>query len=79
MPSEVHTREEFIEFIRNTAAEVADKPENFENLRTHDYLFAAAAWTVDMDGYFGNLGLPMPTNQNWNFIATILAAALHYE
>ncbi|WP_043826653.1 DUF7660 family protein [Rhodococcus opacus] len=78
-PSGVQTREEFIEFIRNLAAEVASRGEEFENLTTHDYLSAAAAWTEDMDGYFGNLGLSMPRNENWSFIATILTAALRYE
>ncbi|MEN0133861.1 MAG: hypothetical protein AAGC80_01865 [Rhodococcus sp. (in: high G+C Gram-positive bacteria)] len=79
MPSGVHTREEFIVFLRNLATEVAGREDEFENLETRDYLSAAAAWTEDMDGYFGNLGLSIPTNQNWNFFATLLTAALRYE
>lgn len=78
-PTEVHTREDFIEFILKLSAEVASSPEEFENLDTSDYLSAAAEWTADMDGYFTNVGLPIPLNQNWTFIATILAAALPYE
>lgn len=31
------------------------------------------------DGYFDNLGLPLPINPNWSFIATIPTAALRYE
>lgn len=33
----------------------------------------------DMDGYYSNIGKGVPTDINWNFIATLLYAGSIYE
>lgn len=79
MPKDIQNREDFIQFIRNLSDDVAQSPDNYENLTTSDLLSSAAAWTEDMDGYFSNLGLSTPPVANWDLIAAIFIAALNYE
>jgi hypothetical protein len=54
-------------------------PEGWENPSLERFLDAVAAWTHDMDGYYQNLGQPMPGDVEWGVFAQILLAARIYE
>jgi hypothetical protein len=56
-----------------------NNPGEWENKTLPDYLESMASWTEDMDGYYQNMGLPMPENINWKVFANILVAAKMYE
>jgi hypothetical protein len=50
----------------------------WENRTLEQYLEALRAWLNDCDGYYENLGRPVPDN-GWEIIADALQAARSYE
>lgn len=72
-------RDEFVKIVGEIAATLGSDPDIWENTTVHDYLSAMAAWVEDMDGYFENLGDPVPTHPTWELFAQILQAARVYE
>ncbi len=75
----VRTREDFIAFVESLARDVERGACDWENADLPSFLNAMAAWVQDMDGYYKNLGEPMPDPPTWMTFAQILSAALVYE
>ncbi len=78
-PDSIKTRDEFVNFVECLARDLATNPAQWENARLGDFLEAVAAWTNDMDGYYANNQLPIPSVPTWATFAQILLAAKHYE
>lgn len=76
---EINSREDFVSFVELLFSNLKNNPEEWENKTLPDYLESMASWTEDMDGYYQNMGLPMPENINWKVFANILIAAKMYE
>ena len=76
---QIQSREEFIAFVRDLSKDFRDNNVTWENDTLERYLDALAAWTEDMDGYYGNRGEVAPVGINWKFIAQLLLAAKVYE
>jgi hypothetical protein len=75
----IRTREDFVAFAESLARDVEHRADDWENLEVHSFLAAIAHWVDDMDGYFSNVGEPLPDQPTWKTFAQILAAALVYE
>lgn len=68
----IHSREDFVEFVRALSKDFENNPADWENDNIGRYLDALAAWTHDMEGYYKNRGEAPPTDVNWKFIAQLL-------
>ncbi|MET8030045.1 DUF7660 family protein [Streptomyces avermitilis] len=75
----VTTRADLVSYINLLAQEAQAPSCGWENPSLDRYLEALAAWTDDMDGYFGNRGEPVPDRPDWSLIAGMLRAACFYE
>lgn len=77
--SKISTKDEFIAFIEQLKNDKLEKPEEWENSDIQSYLTGISSWVDDMDGYYKNLGKNIPSNINWNFIATLFYVGKIYE
>lgn len=75
----IKTREDFIAFVALLREDWQQRGDEWENPTLDRYFEAMGAWVSDMDGYYKNSGKPMPTNIDWEFIASVLMAASMYE
>ncbi|WP_216892160.1 DUF7660 family protein [Nocardia alni] len=79
-PAEVHDRSEFVVYVHRLAEAVSHSPGDYENIRSGDFLEAAAAWVNDADDFIHSAESEERSERiNWPFIATLLTAALVYE
>jgi len=76
---QIRTRQDFVGFLGALIHDLKTNPQDWENPGLDRYLDAAMSWTEDMDGYYMNIGEPMPQDINWKVFAEILAAAVIYE
>ena len=72
MLGKIRSREDFLEFMSSYITTIQDA-----NLKY--YLEALTAWAADMDGYYNNSEKEVPTDINWDFIATLLYSGSIYE
>ncbi|BCW35138.1 hypothetical protein StoSoilA2_11940 [Arthrobacter sp. StoSoilA2] len=84
MPSELNldpnlSRQDLADFIDQFRLSLRQDPGSWENGDLESFLEALSAWTRDMDGYFANLGEPVPDVPSWRLIAQMLLAARVYE
>jgi hypothetical protein len=75
----IRTREEFVAFVELLARDVEQRAGDWENVDLPSFLAAVAQWVDDMDGYFRNVGEPVPDQPTWKTLAQMLSAALVYE
>ena len=75
----ISTKDEFIAFIEKLKNDKLEKPDEWENSDIQSYLTGILSWAEDMDGYYKNLGKNIPSNINWNFIATLFYVGKIYE
>lgn len=75
----VNSKEDFLHFLNDLIQDKISKPTEWENKSIEDYLSSLEAWISDMEGYYSNLKIEMPTKIDWNFIATILYVGKIYE
>jgi hypothetical protein len=79
MNNQVNNKEDFINLIDSLVQNLKTNPSEWENNTLESYLEAIKAWTEDMEGYYANNSLKMPTNVNWQVFSDILSAAKVYE
>lgn len=72
MLGKIKNRDDFIEFMRLYILKIHDSA-------VRDYLDSLVAWSEDMDGYYNNIGIEVPTDINWDFVATLLYVGSIYE
>lgn len=75
----VASRIEFVNFVNDLRNDLLSHPEQWENNTLDRFLEALAGWTQDMDGYYINHELPVPTSPSWKVLAEILLASKYYE
>lgn len=73
------TKEDFIHFMKKLKEDNQVNEEEWENKKIHLYLESISSWVEDMDGYYNNMGIDMPTDINWQFIATLFYVGKIYE
>ena len=76
---EIRTRLDLAKFAEVLSAEASDNLEKWKNRDLSSFLEAMAAWIEDMDGYYQNMGKPVPEEATWMIFAQILRAATIYE
>ena len=77
--SKIHTREEFVEFLNLMINDEQINSEEWNDKSITEYLEGIASWVEDMDGYYKNMNLQIPTNIDWKFIATLMYVGKIYE
>lgn len=75
----IKTKEDFINFVHSLQEDLNNKPGEWGNHTLDSYLSGIASWTKDMNGYYVNIGKPVPEDINWAVFADILKAASIYE
>lgn len=75
----VDSRDDFVEFIGALRHDLSARPEDWQNPTLDGFLEALAAWVQDMDGYYRNNRLPVPSTPNWKNVAEMMLAAKYYE
>ncbi|HTF53530.1 MAG TPA: hypothetical protein VK735_39310 [Pseudonocardia sp.] len=73
------SRTELTRFIDQLADSFVEESETWENDSLERFLRAWAVWLFEMDGYFKNIGQPVPESPSWQLIAQMLLAARVYE
>lgn len=72
MVDTVGSREEFAKFVAELRQNLIAHPEQWENRRLEDFLYAVESWVEDMDGYYLNHNLPVPVTPTWKTLAEVL-------
>ncbi len=75
----IATRDDLANFIGELLQDLKNNPAEWENADLASYLEAMSAWVKDMDGYFQNLGKPVPEKPDWKLFGDVLYAAKVYE
>ena len=61
------SREDLIAVVNALRSDLEHNPEAWENSDLSSFLEALARWVEDMDGYYQNMGQPVPSNP-WHLI-----------
>ena len=77
--NDVNSKEDFMNFLTQLRLDKQQKSEELENDEITSYLEVICSWVVDMEGYFDNMHIEMPTDFDWSFIATLFYAGKIYE
>src|SRR5262245_28641445 len=72
-------REDLAEFVDALLHDLEENGSRWENSSLEDFLEALAAYIVDLDGYFRNIGESVPDQPSWKLVGGILLAASMYE
>ena len=75
----VQSRADFLAVVQTLLRDLQDRPEEWANADLSSFLEAVGAWIEDMDGYYQNLGRPVPGQPTWQVLAEMLLAAKVYE
>lgn len=75
----IKNKADFVRFVKMLADDLKNNPERWSNMTLPVFLEAIAGWVEDMDGYYTNKGLSVPSNVDWKVFAEILSAAKVYE
>ena len=75
----IKSKEELIDFLDFLSKDRSKNKEEWQNNTIEDYLAAIGSWIEDMEGYYENMNLPIPDNENWSFIAILLYVGKIYE
>lgn len=79
MKPTVVTREDFIKLLLLMSADFKENTSSWENRDISSFLESMASWIEDMDGFYLNQNLPLPTNISWSTFADMMLAAKVYE
>jgi len=75
----ISTREELVQVLKQLSADYINNRKSLENDTLPSFLSALAGWVEDMDGFYLNRGLPVPTAPEWKTFAYMLMGARCYE
>ena len=79
MIENVKSKEDFISFINKLSEDNQINNDEWENKDILSYLEGISSWVEDMDEYYKNMKLDVPTNVDWKFIATLFYVGKIYE
>ena len=77
--SSIRSRGEFLSFLTALRNDLSANPESWQNVTLESFLEALQAWVNDMDGYYTNIGKPVPQVPDWQVVAEMLMASRVYE
>ena len=73
------SKEDFSQFVGYLLEDLQTDRSAWENNTLETYLSGIKNWTEDMNGYYINMGQPIPEKVDWRVFAAILVAAIMYE
>lgn len=79
MIMQIQSHNDLATFIESLRQDFIDNPQNWENRDLSSFLEAMSAWVSDADGYYQNVGQPLPNAEVWRTVASILYASKIYE
>lgn len=79
MINEVNSKEDFMSFLSKLRLDREEKCDEWENTEITSYLEGICSWVDDMEGYFANMHIEMPSNIDWRFIAMLFYVGKIYE
>lgn len=77
--SAIKSKKDFLHFLDLLIKDFEEHREQWTNTDIRSYFEAMQSWVEDMDGYYENFNLPIPTDIPWHNFADILLAAKVYE
>lgn len=77
--SAIKSKEDFMDFLVKLRNDKEDRSEEWENKELISYFDGICSWVDDMEGYFQNMHMDMPTNIDWGFIAVLFYVGKIYE
>ncbi|TPN87380.1 DUF7660 family protein [Aquimarina algicola] len=75
----IKTKEDFLNFLDRYIQSFREEKESWENSSIDTFLEGMHGWVDDMEGYYENMGLPIPEHIDWKIFADILYASKMYE
>lgn len=75
----VATKQDLANFVGALRKDLESQSGNWENPTLERFLEAMQAWIEDSDGYYLNMGQPVPLEPKWRTFAEILIASRVYE
>ena len=75
----VISRDDFVNFVIALSEDFRVNPKEWQNRTLDAFLESLSAWVQDMDGYYENNHMPIPTTPDWKNLAEMLLAAKYYE
>jgi hypothetical protein len=75
----IKSKAEFIDFISILSEDSVNNKDEWKNNTVKDYLTSISSWVEDMEGYYINNNLQIPSDENWSFIATLFYVGKIYE
>lgn len=75
----IRSKEDFTYFLSQLINDYTNNNKEWENKNIGDFISAMKSWVEDMEGYYKNNHLDVPTNIDWNFFANVLFASRIYE
>ena len=79
MIENVNSKKDFIDFINALSDDNKTNIDEWENTDILSYLEGISSWIEDMNGYYKNMNLDVPTDIDWKFIATLFYVGKIYE
>lgn len=76
---DINTRTDFVEFVRALSKDYKQNKAEWENDDIGSFLEALAAWVEDIEGYYSNQGLTVPSCIDWKLVANMLMSGKIYE
>jgi hypothetical protein len=77
--AEVSSRQDLARFVELLRDDLRDHRDEWENDTLERYLDALAACIEHLDGYFQNVGMPIPEDVRWKLLGQLLLTAKVYE
>jgi len=76
---DIDSRDDLVLLIDQLRWDLESNREAWENVDLSSFLESMSAWLRDMDGYYQNIGEPVPASPTWKTIGEILLASRVYE
>lgn len=73
----LNSKNDFCEFLSDLRNDFQQG--DWENVTLADFLQALHDYTMDIDGFYSNIGKELPKQGDWQCFATLLAGARIYE
>lgn len=75
----INTRDEFIRFMDVLIKDARENSKAWEYKSVDEYLESIQSWVQDMDGFYKNHNIELPSNIDWSLLANILYVGKIYE
>lgn len=74
-----HFSEKGVKFLQELGRDSSSNKDEWENQEITSYLESIAMWVEAMEGCYRNMNGEMPTDINWQFLATLFYVGKIYE